>query len=879
MNHSMMNPVMSLPAQMVPLSRKTDEWKKNVADRLEQIGRYQLYNNLSLVENYEIIKGKFIFHHYFETSGYEDMLHNLTQEFELPKYLRHYDIISQVVNVLSGEYQKRPDNFRVRGTDEVTKSQFMRDKSRMLLQYIMEEINGSIDIQLTDEGYELNKTDFTSEEEAQQYQQELSQRRQSLTPPEVEKYMSMNYSTVAEKWGQAHLKQSKLKYNLMEKEIREFEDMLTSDRCFRHFYLKGDDYDQETWNPINTFFHVSPELENSEDGDYVGRMIYLTPSAIIDRWGWRMKKSDLAKIKAAVDVFDSKSKIGNGLMKVQDGSIIPFKNYEDFKALSDASGIDLMSPQTLPHGSLDNLLNGSMRMINLAGYWQVTEAYYKSMKRIGKVIYIDPETGELQKTLVDERFVMPSNFREVNSSIYDSDEPNTVVWTWVNEVRDCIKINPLFSEEKNCIYLGGDPIPFQFKADYNPYGVKLPVCGGIFNNRNGQSASLVDMMKPHQIGYNVAVNQLYQIQEREIGRFLLLDVNVLPNWKDWGGQAGFEKFIMAGKGLSAVPIDTSATNTQGASVAGGHFSSMVDLDESSRMLSRMNIATWFEQRALSQVGITPQRLGTTSASESATGVQQAVSQSYAQTESHFTRFSNYKKRCLTMDLNIGQYVASKKESVVVQYTNDDMSRGFLQITGTELALADLGVFITDSQEDLRQLESIRQLALENNTTGATIVDLADIIMLNSPQAIRSQLDSSLKKQQAMEQQAQQIEQQKLSQAQELQAAQQQFEAEQNQLDRESREQVAYINTFRGKDNTNTTDTDANGVLDVLEYDKFNESSRQNTRKMDLQAQKQQYEQQRDLKKDQLEREKIAQKERIEANKLKVAKENKNKYDK
>jgi hypothetical protein len=28
---------------------------------------------------------------------------------------------------------------------------------------------------------------------------------------------------------------------------------------------------------------------------------------------------------------------------------------------------------------------------------------------------------------------------------------------------------------------------------------KLPVCGSIFNNRNGRSMSLVDLLKPYQV--------------------------------------------------------------------------------------------------------------------------------------------------------------------------------------------------------------------------------------------------------------------------------------------------------------------------------------------------------------------------------------------
>jgi hypothetical protein len=51
-----------------------------------------------------------------------------------------------------------------------------------------------------------------------------------------------------------------------------------------------------------------------------------------------------------------------------------------------------------------------------------------------------------------------------------------------------------------------------------------------------------------------------------------------------------------------------AANMKGANPV-GQIPKDVDLDESARMASRMKIAEFFESRALSQVGITPQRLG------------------------------------------------------------------------------------------------------------------------------------------------------------------------------------------------------------------------------------------------------------------------------
>lgn len=849
-------------------------------DRLEQIGRYQIVQHAKLLENYEIVKGKFIYSHYIDTNKYNDIVDAMSQDFEMPSTLRHHDIISQAVNVLSGEYQKRPDNFKVKGYDDGTTNAFIRKKTELLLEYVTQEIQKEIEPKLIAEGWDLNKQDFISEEEQQQYTKQLEERKQALTPPEIETYMSQNFQTVAELWGQHRLEMNKSRFNLSEKEKREFEDMLIADRCFRHFFLKGTDYDQETWNPINVFYHKSPEIDYIEDGDYVGRILYLTPANCIDRYGWMMTENEIKSLTAMTELSNNvKGVDGYG---VAYGSIVPFKDYPQWKVVEEAMGRHPLSPvNTLDENFLNGLSAGSQPAVS-RGYIQVTEAYWRSMKRIGKVCYIDPETGLLTKTLVDENFVVPDYFTVVDSNIYDTDEPDTIVWTWINEGWGGIKLNPLHTKHKS-IYLNVKPLEFQFKGEANPYGSKLPVCGQVFNNRNGVSASMVDLMKPPQIGYNIAINQLIQLMEREIGRFNMIDINNLPNSKDWGGEKGFEKWIGMARSLGMVPVDTSAGNTNGANMS-GHFPKVIDLDESSRMLSRIELANFFEQQALKLVGITPQRLGEVQASESATGVNQSVSQSYAQTESYFTNFSNYKKRCLRMDLDIAQYVESNKENVTVTYTKSDMSRAFLQLKGSDL-LADLGVYVSNSQEDIRQLETLRQLALTNNTSEASMVDLAAIVTMNSPREIKAQLEKSYKQQQQMNNSQAQQEQQKMEMAAQQAQAQRDFEAQENQLNRESKERIAYMNTFSRQDN-NMVDTDKNAVPDLLEYSKFQETlnsnrtkSRLEERKQALNERKQAASEIQNQKQLDLKEKEMAAKERIESKKLQIAKTNKNKYDK
>lgn len=816
---------LALPPQMLSIKEKyknNKKWAKDCMDSLEAIGRQQFYNNLRFVENYEMIRGRFIFSHYIDREDYGDMIAQLTKEFELPSHLRHYDIISQVVNTLSGEYQKRPDIFRVKAYDEYAQNNYLRTKTDLLQKWMHEELNTYIDIRLAEEGYDENKSDFASEEEQQAYLQKIDERRKELTPPEIQKYMDTKWMDISEQWGMHQLEWDKQRFNLPEKEKIEFEDMLVADRCFRHFFLTATGYDMETWNPVNTFFHKAPEVREIEKGDYVGRVFYMTLSDIINKYGFKMSEKQLLDLeKFKKDTYKTNPNYNVNYAGLQPNTLMPHMNYPDQHMVQNLLGYNPTTPKNVDLQILQALGDTEVNF-NTYGLFQVTEGYWMSQRRIGRYSYINPETGELESINVDETFDIPG-VEEVNSTfqLYGTSEekPNTIVWTWVPQVWQGIKINSQFSAIKDAIYLDLKPCEFQFKGDINLYGAKLPVCGQIFNNRNADSMSLVDLMKPHQIGHNVSMNQLYEIMQREVGRFMLMDLNFIPSSKDWGGPGNYEKLMLIARQLGYAPVDASAGNARASQ---WNPAQMIDLDESARMLNRAKIAEFFEQQALKQVGITPQRVGNVAASETATGVTQAVNQSYAATESHFTNFSNYKRRCLTMHLEIAQYVQSHNDDIVVNYVKDDLQNGFIKLNGTDLLLSEFGVYVVNSQEVMRQLETLRQLFLENNTTGASPVDLATVITSNSVSEIKAQLASSWRQQQEQKAQEQQLAQQ--MQQQQIEANAEEAQKQRDHADYRDDLKLAnerYIAEIKALGFSKNTDVNANSIPDVLEVQKFN----------------------------------------------------------
>jgi hypothetical protein len=881
----MFSPVSSLvttiPSQMISYKDKiksNKKWGKECVDSFENLGRRQYVDNLKFQENYQMLNGKFIWHHYFEDEGYHDMLTLLTKEFEVPSTLRHYDIISKVVNNLTEKLSEFPDIFRVEEQfEEDENNEYVRTQTRLMHESIKASINAEIKSELVRQGVDPDRQDFASEEEAMQYYEEMQQLQSAMTPPQIQKYMKTEWQSQGEIWGMHQISVDRQRYRLTELERKEFRDMLVSDRCFRHFFLTGDGYMQETWNPLNTFYHTSPDVDWVEDGDFVGRIVYMTKSDIIERYGWKMKSKD---VKALEDI-DSEWESGkNDLSGFPYKVYAPFEDYKAYTQIVQNTGYDPLNK--IPVMNDDKLLALTSRMPFIdrgAGLYRVTEVYWKSQKKIGKAVYIDEETGQLVKELVDENFAVPEGWKEKRGDYLTGDEVDTVYWTWVNELWQGTKIAYSIADV-DAIYLDLEPCEFQFKGDFSPFGAKLPVCGRSFNNRNAQSMSLVDLMKPHQVGYNLVMNQLYQLCERETGVFAVWDAAFFNTMKDWGGEDSWDKIALVARELGHVFGDTSPRNMQGAN-PGNQLPKQIDLTLTAQMMSRAKLAEFFEARAMAQLGVSPQMMSDVKATETLGGIQTAVTQAQLNVQRYYSDFFEYKQRCLTMSLDIAQYVQSNNKDITIMYTKSDASREFIRLNGTELLLRNMHVYIVNSQELMRQLEIIRNLFVNNNTTNASALDLVEIITSNSPAAIKAKLEEVMIKQEQREGQMMEQQDKAIQQQGEIAKLKEDRLDARNTENNVTKKEVAYIQTFN-KQPDNLRDTIGTEGPDLLEYDKLTTQKQNNNDKAAVQKESNSIKRQkiasdtatknRELE---LKEQQLKQREKETKAKIRVAKVNKN----
>ena len=387
-------------------------------------------------------------------------------------------------------------------------------------------------------------------------------------------------------------------------------------------------------------------------------------------------------------------------------------------------------------------------------------------------------------------------------------------------------------------------------------------------------------MKPYQIGYNIVNNQIADILVDELGTVILLDQNALPKHslgEDWG-KGNYAKAYVAMKNFQMLPLDTSITNTENA-LNFNHFQKL-DLEQTNRLMSRIQLANYFKQQAYEVIGVNPQRMGQQLSQTTATGVEQAVSSSYAQTEVFFIQHCDYlMPRVHQMRTDLAQYYNSTKPSTRLTYITAADEKVNFEINGTDLLMRDLNIFCSTTANHRAVLEQLKQMSIQNNTTGASIYDLGKIVQADSIAEVNTVLKASDQKQQQMKQQEmqnqQQMQEQQLQKQQEIEQMKIDSQAAEKEKDRQRDILVAEI---RAAGYGAMADVNKNEMSDYADQMKEIRSSEQYQQQTDLQREKEVNRMSIESQKSQIEREKIQAQRDIADKQLQIAQENKNKYD-
>jgi len=823
------------PDQFKTEKEKQEEgWIKNTMDYFANKA-YAEYtkNRETFVKNYDLVKGILRPEDFYEEPEVRSFVDNIIGDLELPKYVKHYSILTPPINTLLGELTKRPDIHRVKAFDDDSRSEELEAKTKVLQQYIISKVKQDIMIKAAEEGQELEG-------------EELEQ----LTMEQVQDYM-VSYTTLAERWANHVLECQKVDFNMKEKGEDSFRDLLISSREFFHIYEDNSKlgFNIEVANPKNVWFLTTPDRKYTSDNTNRGMGAYaagtvevMELSEIIEKVP-ELTKEEIDHLRSSLQDY--------GLINVRESNLgnpnaekgIDSIQYDTYDPLVLRERMMIESSMKENNDGLKDFLGLSSNVSAFGYKYVVIRAYWISKTKIGKVVYTD-EVGNEQSMFVDENYKQGDIPTQVGKT----------EWGWINQWYQGIKVGPDIYHVK----------PFKLL----PY---CPIIGQTFEIKNTETRSLVDMMKPFQVIYNVCMNQLFKLLEKEIGNVASVNIRRVPRVKDGDAQDDIDMWEMEARERGIMFDDDSPENTK-APVTNTSVVRNVDLTRSNEIQSRYNLAIQIKNECWELIGLNRQRLGAVQATETATGTNTALTQSYAQTEPIFAAHEYVMNQVYQAIVDAAQYVESHKEDSTLSYITSSGENAFIEVNGSDLRFRDLKVFVTSRPQDVQAFNELKQLAQPLLQNGGSFSDVIELYSTQSMRQMKQVFETLKKKQDEMQQQQQQLEQQKVEQQQQQFEQAQQHEDYwkqlamendnyQKELDRLTKERIAIISAT-GYGNVQSEDADKNGIQDVLEMSKITNEQNKLLKEHDLKV--------RELNSKQTE---IQQKMKLEREKLQVEREN------
>lgn len=753
-----MRNINQFPLQRLPMSKKTQDWKEACVDYIagHSQGSSRDGNNRSRKEEMQTYYD--LYNSIYSEKDLKYVTNPFKQQDGFPAMAQDYNIIKPKIDLLLGEETKRPFNFRVVHTSDIATSEIQDKAKQMIVDYIQATIMSKL-----------------GPEEQARYQEAL-QSGEIMTPEQIQKYISKDYKDIAEITAYHSLNYLKNKLNITHEFFKGWKDALIGGEEIYYVGIVNGEPCLQRINPIYFDYDSdTSDLEFIHDAQWCCYEMIMSLTEVYDRLYDKMSEKQLNEL---LDMMDDRSK----------GGVTP----EVRKTSLD-----------YPHIKTHSINGFSSNPFEEADNIHVWHCCWKSLKKIGFVNIINPETGMPEEYQVDETYKETGNELDVE-------------WKWIIEVWEGYRIG-------QDLYVGIQPVEYQHISADNPNAQRLPYTGVIYNNTNSRPRSLVSMMKPLQYMYIVLWYRLELAMARDKGKVVTMDITQIP--KSMNIDVAKWMHYLSALGVNFVnPYEEGwdIPGREGGKPSQFNQISALDLTMANTIDQYINLMDKIESMLSEISGVSKQREGSIASNELVGNVERSVVQSAHITEPWFWTHNQVKKECITMLLDTAKY-AWKDNKASIQYVLDDATRAFLTLSD-DFFYEDMDIFVEDTTKNQQQIEALKNLMQPAMQNGASLLDIAEIITMDNVTMIRSKLEEieqkRMEQQQAMEQ-AQAEREQQIAQIQneikeeELMLKEAEMDLKKYEIDSNNATKitVAQLNAYRGAENM---DQDGNGQIDVVE---------------------------------------------------------------
>lgn len=774
----------NLPPHKISYKKKDKKWRQQIVDWAENyIWSYDSRVRKPLkkkIINFNLING------FLDLEDLQLIINpNEESSRYVPDNIQHYPIINSKLHVLAGEEINRRFDYKliVTNPDAIneietnSKNKWMEDLSNWATQ------------------------DSQNEEEAMRDLEKINQ------------YNKYEWQDIREIRGNC----------LLNHYVKELAIPLKFNKGFYNAMIVGEEAYQcdivggeptfELLNPNKMIVLKSGYSNKLEDADMIVLWDYWSPGKIIDTY---------------YDVLSTKD------VKYLDE--LPFMaQTDDMDNIDPRRGFTLIDPKDSEYGE-GVLLEGQLFSNNIAfdtnytdnfGNIRVVRIYWKSYRKVLKVKYYDPETGEEDFDFFPEDFIIDKTLGQESEDV------------WINEAWEGTKIG-------DKIYVNMRPRVVQYNRLSNPSRCHFGIVGSVYNTNDGRPYSLVDMAKPYNYLYDVIHDRLNKNIAVNWGKIMKVDLATIPN--DWE----IDKWMYFASKKKIAVTDSFKEGNKGhaqgklAGMLNNQSSGVIDADQGEIIQQDINLLSFIKMEMAEVMGISPQREGQISNRETVGGVERSVLQSSHITEWLFAVHDDVKKRALECLLETAK-AALKGKNKKIPYLLSDGALKVIDIEGDEIADVDYGLAMESAdkiQEFIQKLEGYGQALIQNNMitsktlikmwNGSSVADITRSIeadeasrmeeMQQEREAQQQQFQADLEYKQELEDRKLQIEENKSVRDNETKIL---IEEMKLQANREAKDYEKETYTQEDKD-TLWEKIKASEEKRKLERDRFNEDKKQNS---------------------------------------------------
>jgi len=635
------------PKQKIANNRRTKDWYIDCVKAAEDLVAYgKDYEEHRKMQVWENLDNDIVDRQEIEKVFNPMELSNAA----FPASIKNYPLSVPKIDLLQGEEIKRRFEWNVIGKNEESHSLHTKMLRDELLELMVNEIQAE-----------------SSDEE--KFQKDIQ---------EIVKFYQYDFKDLNEIAATRVLHYLWREQNIKEKFSIGFRDALVKGREIYRIDVIGGEPSVEKIDPTKVYFVRKPNSHRIEESDIIVEINYEPIGKIIDEFYDYLTSSEVGDLETGYESLGSRENSGvlnhvNGFPLILVGTEIGGNDPTDISSHVVSYG--------LPYDS-----EGNVRVVRVR---------WLGRKKIGRLTFFNPETGDEEERLVSEKY-------QINEELGE-----TVKWFWVNE-----------SMEGTCVankyYVKMQPREVQMRHMDNP----SKCFSGYVGTDYGKS--LMSRMEPYQYLYNVYMRRLELAIARYSGPIQEIDFSKKPaewpveQWmyyQDVLGKYVVDSFNEGNEGAARGKLAGSVNNTSGR---------IMNADPGNYIRELIGMLQYIENQMGEIAGVNKQRQGQVDNRETVGGIERAVTQSSHITERWFYIHDETKKRVLAALLDTAKQTWKDVKTKKISYIMDDMSRKMIEFNGDDFASSEQDLFITNSTEDQEIRQALKELSRAAVQNGASL---------------------------------------------------------------------------------------------------------------------------------------------------------------